>query len=73
MGIFALAFFIILFSHIPEPELEAEKAAAAEGKTQRRSQNSAEHFHSGISYSVSSPYSCMSALRSEFLTSLTFI
>ncbi|MDD7456392.1 MAG: MFS transporter [Bacteroidales bacterium] len=33
MGIFALAFFIILFSHIPEPELEAEKAAAAEGKT----------------------------------------
>ena len=29
MGIFALAFFIILFSAIPEPELEAAKAAPA--------------------------------------------
>lgn len=28
MGIFALAFVIILFSHIPEPELEAAKAAS---------------------------------------------
>ena len=32
MGIFALAFVIILFSNIPEPELEA---AAAEGKAQK--------------------------------------
>ena len=32
MGIFALAFIIIAFSRIPEPELEAAKAAAAAGK-----------------------------------------
>jgi FHS family L-fucose permease-like MFS transporter len=32
MGIFALAFVIILFSHIPEPELEAAKAAEAAGE-----------------------------------------
>ncbi|MCI1639815.1 MAG: MFS transporter [Bacteroidales bacterium] len=32
MGIFALAFFIILFSRIPEPELEAAKAAEAAGE-----------------------------------------
>ena len=31
MGIFALAFIIIAFSRIPEPELEAAKAAAAAG------------------------------------------
>ncbi len=31
MGIFALAFLIIAFSAIPEPELEAAKAAKAEG------------------------------------------
>ncbi len=31
MGIFALAFVIILFSAIPEPELEAAKAAKANG------------------------------------------
>ena len=32
MGIFAVAFIIIAFSRIPEPELEAAKAAAAAGK-----------------------------------------
>ncbi len=32
MGIFAVAFIIIAFSQIPEPELEAAKAAAAAGK-----------------------------------------
>ena len=32
MGIFALAFIIIAFSRIPEPELEAARAAAAEGR-----------------------------------------
>ena len=32
MGIFALAFIIIAFSQIPEPELEAARAAAAEGR-----------------------------------------
>ena len=38
MGIFALAFLIILFSAIPEPELEAAKAApAAEEDDDRRS------------------------------------
>ena len=34
MGIFALAFIIIAFSRIPEPELEAAKAAAASGNRQ---------------------------------------
>ena len=34
MGIFALAFLIILLSYIPEPELEAAKAAAAGGVKQ---------------------------------------
>lgn len=34
MGIFALAFLIILLSYIPEPELEAAKAAAAAGEKQ---------------------------------------
>ena len=32
MGIFALAFLIIMISYIPEPELEAAKAAAAAGE-----------------------------------------
>ena len=32
MGIFAVAFIIIAFSRIPEPELEAAKVAAAAGK-----------------------------------------
>ena len=32
MGIFALAFIIIAFSRIPEPELEATRAAAVEGR-----------------------------------------
>lgn len=32
MGIFALAFIIIAFSHIPEPELEAAAAAGKEGQ-----------------------------------------
>lgn len=32
MGIFAVAFIIIAFSQIPEPELEAAKAAATAGK-----------------------------------------
>ncbi|MBR6002587.1 MAG: MFS transporter [Bacteroidales bacterium] len=32
MGIFALAFLIIFISYIPEPELEAAKAAAAAGE-----------------------------------------
>ena len=32
MGIFALAFIIIAFSRIPEPELEATRAAAAAGR-----------------------------------------
>jgi FHS family L-fucose permease-like MFS transporter len=34
MGIFALAFLIILISYIPEPELEAAKASAAAGEKQ---------------------------------------
>ncbi len=34
MGIFAVAFVIILFSAIPEPELEAAKAAKAAGKVE---------------------------------------
>ena len=32
MGIFALAFLIIMISYIPEPELEAARAAAARGE-----------------------------------------
>lgn len=37
MGIFAVAFVIIAFSFIPEPELEAAKAAAAAGKKDEES------------------------------------
>ena len=54
MGIFVLAFIIILLSYIPEPDLELARAAAAEGKKEESMGNnikgalSYRHFVLGI-------------------------
>ena len=55
MGIFAVAFVIIALSRIPEPELEAAKAAAAAGKKEEGTMA----FHTGTLSSVSSLSSFM--------------